>query len=104
MSGALQVAPVAFMYLFERALQIDRIALLLVLTPASLGTRFRRRGEKYLKLRIGKDHAADVPAFHHHATLVAGAPLFGHQHVSHAGIYGDLSRPPAIPPACESRW
>ena len=66
------------------------VALLLVLAPAPLRACFRRSCEKNLQLRVGKYHAADVAPFHHHAALLAGAALLGHQHLAHAGIHSDL--------------
>ncbi len=100
---ALAVAPVALVNFFERARQVDRVALLLMLAPAPLGPHFGRRREKNLQLRLGKNHAADVAAFHHHAALLARATLLGHQHVAHARHERHFRRRLRHFRACESR-
>ncbi len=61
-----------------------------MLAPAPLRARLRRGGKKYFQLRVGKNHAADVAPFHHHAALFTGAALLGYQHLAHAGIHGNL--------------
>jgi hypothetical protein len=84
------IASVAFANFFKGALQINRVTLLLMLAPTPRGARFGRSGQENFQLGVGKNHTADVAAFHHHAALLSRAPLFSYQHVTHAWVHSNL--------------
>src|ERR1700736_2305820 len=79
---SLAIAPIPFANFLYHFLQRNFIALFLMFFPTPLRTDFRGSIEENLQLRGGKNHGANVAAFHDDAAPGARSLLFSDQHLA----------------------